>query len=140
MGGGASADEIWNCPSGEDARLAFISGEAKNWPNYSEGPGARVQRQHPDTALVPHAKFIDMGDRTFGVCQYYSHIGHTITFGKTGLTKASIKKKSKFYWRKEYTESYPKDDRPGREMMEVCMEKKKKQASPSIKCSFILPD
>ncbi len=58
LGTPALADEIWSCPDGEFARKAYISGEIKTWPYYTDGPGARVQRQFPDTALTAHAKFI----------------------------------------------------------------------------------
>lgn len=132
------SQEIWNCPDGEFARKAFISGEIKDWPNYTNGHGARVQYQFPDTALIPHAKFVAT-DRTFGaVCQYYNHVGLTATFLVVGAKKTEVS--SPAYWRQEFRNSTPEEDEAGKELMDVCMVRVKNLAKPSIACPFILRD
>jgi len=134
----AYADEIWSCPDGEFARKAYISGEIKTWPYYTDGPGARVQRQFPDTALIAHAKFIVAKRSSGAICQYYSHIGFTGTFYVVGAKKDKVLAPG--YWRQEFRESTPEEDEPGKELMDVCMEKIKGLAHPSIKCSFLIPE
>jgi len=136
LGISASAGELWNCPDGEYARKAYISGEVKNWPYYTDGHGARVQRQFPDTALVAQAKFITLEKSSGAICQYYSHIGLTGTFYVVGATKAEVKLPA--YWRKEFRNSTPEEDKPGEELMDVCMVRVGKLAKPSIACPFIL--
>ncbi len=140
IGVNANAVETWNCPDGERARLAFVSGEITKWPNYTEAGGARVQRQYPKTAFVAQAKYVDLGDKYFGVCQYYNHIGLTVTFGSLNLEKADKKFNGEAYWRKEYTESKPENDKLGQEMLEVCMQNENGLAYPSINCSFLTKD
>jgi hypothetical protein len=143
-----SEDRIWSCPDAQTARAAFADGSARDWPNYTDGAGARVQRQHPDTAFIgAQAKFIDWGDRTGAICQYYSHIGYVFTMvamdlGRqpdVGACKSGISS-DKPCWRKEYTESHEKDDQPGKELINVCMQIIDGEAFPSPDCPFTLPE
>ena len=63
----ATAQQLWNCPDPETARLSFESGEIQDWPNYSESHGARVQRQHPDTAFIgAQAKYLEANGGDLG--------------------------------------------------------------------------
>lgn len=132
----ASAGELWNCPDGEFARKAYISGEIKDWPYYTDGHGARVQRQFPDTALIAQAKFIMANGKPGAICQYYSHIGLTGTFYVIGATKSEVK--SPAYWRKEFRNSTPEEDKVGEELMDVCMVQVDEVAKPSVACPFII--
>ncbi|MEQ9505508.1 MAG: hypothetical protein RLO80_04505 [Hyphomonas sp.] len=146
--GSAQAEErVWVCPDTGTAKAAFTDGSARDWPNYSDGAGARVQRQHPDTAFIgAQAKFIDWGDRTGAICQYYSHIGYVFTMvamdlGRqqdTGTCEPGVSSETPC-WRLEYTESFEKDDQPGKEQMNVCMEVIDGESFPSPGCPFTLP-
>lgn len=133
----AHADEIYKCPTADYAKAAFESGEVDEWPNYHPGASARVQKQHPDTAIIAaQAKFIKSEKGAFALCQYYTHIGMLITTG------FYVKEKGEGvdggYWRSEYKESLPEQDVKGKEMLDVCMEKKGNVAIPSVKCEFTL--
>lgn len=114
--------------------MAFISGEARSWPNYSEGPAARVQRQHPNTALLAHAKHIDWDSRGGAICQYYNHIGFLMTTVQLDYDRAVANAPD--YWREEYVESTAHEDRPGKEMMFVCMRREGDLDVPSAACRF----
>ena len=126
------------CPDGEIARQAFQSEDAKNWPNYSDGLASRVQRQHPQTALMAQAKFIDWDERSVGLCQYYNHVGLVFTFAFSDASKKETGDES--FWRREWTESFPEQDKPGQEMMEVCMERSGNLETMSVRCGFDLPE
>ena len=130
----ASAEESLICPSSEAGRVAFASGEAKLWPNYSEGTAARVQRQHPDTGLWAQAKFIGLGADKVALCQYYSHVGLVMTAAYVGYEIAEVVDGA--YWREEFVEGSEDMDRPGREMLDVCMKKIDGVAFPSTDCLF----
>lgn len=133
--GTAQANDVWHCPDGEYARKAIISGEVETWPNFSPGPGMRVQKQHPKTALMGHAKLFEGKNGIAAVCQYYSHIGYVITMVTRIESKHKIKGKA--YWRKEYIESHAKDD-PENPLMEVCMIDKDGLAHMSTECGLII--
>ncbi|MEM1381556.1 MAG: hypothetical protein AAGH41_13125 [Pseudomonadota bacterium] len=122
------------CPSASDAQAAFVSGSASEWPNYTEGPGARVQRQYPDTVLTAQAKFVPLDENGAAVCQYSNHVGWVITTALLGATKGDTIRTS--YWRSEFTGSDPSQDQPGRETVDVCMKKQRRQAVPSVGCAF----
>ena len=136
--GTAVADTPWHCPDGEFARAAFETGEAQSWSNYSVADGGRVQRQYPKTRLTAQSKFIDWNNSTFGICQYYSHIGLVYQFGGLRLQKAEITGEA--YWRTEYVSSSEDLDKEGHEMMDVCMEDENGVAAPSIACGFLIPE
>jgi hypothetical protein len=130
----AIAAEPLICPSPETGRMAFASGEAKSWPNYSEGTAARVQRQHPDTGLWAQAKFIGWNADKVALCQYYSHVGLLMTVAYVGYDIAEVVDGA--YWREEFVEGSEDLDRPGREMLQVCMKKEDSVAYPSTDCRF----
>ncbi|NNC37296.1 MAG: hypothetical protein EX271_10220 [Acidimicrobiales bacterium] len=131
-------DTVWNCPDGEYARKAIISGEVEDWPYFSPGPGMRVQKQHPKTALTGQAKYIEGNGTSGAICQYYSHIGFVITMYAIGAKKHKINDES--YWREEYKESSPEQDEPDNPMMEVCMVNKDDLAYMSVGCPFLLSE
>jgi hypothetical protein len=137
----ASEDaEVWHCPAPEVAKAAFADGSAAEWPNYSEGAAARVQRQHPDTAIVAaQAKFIAADDHTAAICQYYTHIGVLFMMLGLGPVQAPLDEGGAD-WREEYTESHVHQDKPGKEMMSVCVRNIDGEAFPSTDCGFTLPD
>jgi hypothetical protein len=147
-GPAVAEDRIWFCPDAQTAKAAFADGSARDWPNYTDGAGARVQRQHPDTAFIgAQAKFIDWGDRTGAICQYFSHIGFVFTIVAMDLDRQSDigtcqpgVSSDQPCWRKEYTESYEKDDQPGKEQMNVCVQIIDGEAFPSPNCPFTLPE
>lgn len=128
------ANTTWSCADAETARQAFADGSASEEPNYSEGPAARVQRQHPDTGMIGQAKFIEGNQRTAGICQYYNHIGWIYTTVRLDSFKLPVD--APIGWRNEYRESYPEQDKAGEEMMEVCMEETNGLFWPSVKCGF----
>lgn len=124
----------WSCPNDEFARKAIISGEIETWPHFIAGPAMRVQKQHPNTAILAHAKYIEANNTTGAICQYYNHIGIVATFFALEATKA--KTHDNAYWRWEYTASTPEEDDPEQQMMEVCMVDKNSLAHMSVGCSF----
>ena len=130
-------DVVWNCPDGEYARKAIISGEAKTWPYFSPGPGMRVQEQHPNTALSAQSKYLEGNGKSAAVCQYYNHIGYVATILAIGAKKHVPSEGS--YWRKEYSESLPENDDPNNPMMDVCMTNEEDLAIMSIGCAFLIP-
>lgn len=126
----------WLCPGEEYARNAIETGDAASWPNYSEGPGMRVQRQHPQTGLWALAKYIAWSDQQIGICQYYNSVGHVATMlvpveGR-GLPGED------FQWRMEWSETDPGSDREGREMLETCVENRDGSQWPGVGCAFII--
>lgn len=129
------ANTTWSCADVETARKAFADSSASLEPNYTEGPAVRVQRQHPDTGMIGQAKFIGGSQGAAGICQYYNHVGWIYTTVRRVAAKSPVEDPDG--WRREYTESYPEQDRPGREMMEVCMEEKNGLFWPSVKCGFV---
>lgn len=131
----ALANTIWSCADAETARQAFLDRSANLEPNYTEGPAARVQRQHPDTGMIGQAKFIDGNQRTAGICQYYNHIGWIYTTVRLNYTKLPVD--TPVGWRSEYRESYPEQDKAGEEMIEVCMEERDGLFWPSVGCGFV---
>jgi hypothetical protein len=131
------ASETYQCPDAAYAKTAFETEEIKQWPNFSVGPATRVQLQHLDTAIIAaQAKFIQSEKGNFAVCQYYTHIGLLITTGFFVKEKGTIVGSA--YWRSEYRESAPEQDKKGEEMMDVCMEKKDGLSFPSVDCKFVL--
>lgn len=131
-------ETVWNCPDGEFARKAIISGEVDSWPHFTPGPGMRVQKQYPETALKGQAKYIEGNGTSAAVCQYYNHIGYVITMLGVGAKKHKINDAS--YWREEFKESAPEQDDPDNPMMEVCMMNEDDLAFMSVACSFLLPE
>lgn len=129
-------DMVWNCPDGEYARKAIISGEVEDWPYFSPGPGMRVQKQYPKTSLTGQAKYIEGNGTSGAICQYYSHIGFVITMYAIGAKKHDISDES--YWREEYKESNPEQDDPENPLMEVCMVDKEGLAHMSVGCPFLV--
>ena len=143
----ATAQQLWNCPDPETARLSFESGEIQDWPNYSESHGARVQRQHPDTAFIgAQAKYLEANGRTGAICQYYNHIGLVSTMialdvkKNPSTTSCESECTAGAYWRSEFRESSPDLEEPGKEQMEVCMENRGGLSYPSVACGFLVPD
>lgn len=126
----------------EIARQQFASNSLSKLPNYAEGPGARVQRQHPDTHLFGQAKYVSANDgRSFGLCQYFNHVGWVAVFGVAVVGTReplqgceSAECRSKPWWRTEYVESDPADEKT----MQVCMVERDGEAFPSLGCGFIL--
>lgn len=134
----SAADKTWNCPSGEYAREAIISGDVESWPYFTPGPAMRVQKQFPKTALSGQAKYIERNGTTGAICQYYNHVGFAITMYAIGATK--IEPSDGAYWRKEYSESSPENDDPKNPMIEVCMVDKDGLSHLSVGCGFKLPE
>ncbi len=142
------AEEAWSCPDAEAGQEDFYDGTMQKWPNYSEAAGSRVQHQHTNSAFVAaQAKYIDWGDRTAGLCQYYNHIGlvtsSMVMDAKrvdTVATCTELPCPSGPYWRYEFVESTPEQDKPGQEQMLVCMEDREGLAYPSAGCGFISPE
>lgn len=128
---------VWHCPDGEYARAAIISGEVKTWPYFSAGPGMRVQKQYPETALSGQSKYIESNGTSGAVCQYYSHIGVVATMFAIDAKKHDTNDAG--YWREEYKETLPEQDDPDNPMMEVCMIDKEGLAHMSIGCPFLVP-
>lgn len=126
----------WLCPGEEYARNAIETGDAASWPNYSEGPGMRVQRQHPQTGLWAQAKYIAWSDQQIGICQYYNSVGHVATMlvpvegrGRPGQD---------YQWRTEWTETDPASDREGQETLETCVEDRDGTQWPGVGCAFLI--
>ena len=145
----AHGNHEYRCIDEEEARQLFLSGELAKANNYSESAGARVQRQHPETHMFAHAKYIDHGDGTDTamICSYSNHVGLVAMYmavnAKT-LTPIESDCETKRcrrnpYWRKEYIKSYPHQDAAGKEQVYVCMVDKGGVSYPSRKCMFVLP-
>jgi hypothetical protein len=140
--------EDWSCPTAEEGRGLFLKGIMAEWPNYAEADGARVQRQHPQTAFIAaQAKHIDWNGRDAAICQYYNHIGlvaSSVVIGAKRHPETSICKTetcvSKAYWRNEFTYSSPDLDKAGQEQMLVCMENRDGLSFPSAACRFQTKD
>ena len=133
----AHAEEmVWNCPDGEYARKAIISGEVDTWPNYSSGHGMRVQKQYPETALLGQSKYIEGNETRAAIWQYYNHIGTVAAMIVFSAKKQNTDETS--YWREEHKESFPEQDDPENPMMDVCMTHRDGLAHMSVGCSFLV--
>ena len=143
VAGAANAQAELICPSEEVAREQFTSRALSQYPNYSEGGGARVQHQHPSTHLFGQAKHIAREGRgAVGFCQYSNHVGLVATFavrieGTTAPLHGcdSAECRSKPWWRTEYVESDPADEM----LMQVCVVDRGGETFPSIGCRFKIP-
>ena len=129
---------VWSCPDGEFAKQAINSGEVQQWPYFSAGPGMRVQKQHPNTAVTGQAKYLESNGKTGAVCQYYNTAGFVFTIIAIGAKKYQLTEGA--YWRKEYTEPLPENDDPNNLMTDVCMIDKSGSAHMSIGCTFAVPE
>jgi hypothetical protein len=138
--GAANAQAELSCPSEEVAREQFTSRVLSQYPNYSEGGGARVQHQYPSTHLFGQAKHIAREGRgAVGLCQYSNHVGLVVTFAVPiegtieplhGCDSAECR--SKPWWRTEYMESDPADEK----LMQVCVIDRNDETFPSSDCRF----
>lgn len=138
----ALAQEPLGCLTEETARQQFASNSLSHLPNYTEGAGARVQRQHANTHLFGQAKHVAIsGGPSLGFCQYSNHVGLVVTYGfriagtldpLQGCRSAECRANP--WWRTEYVESDPAD----KKLMQVCMVERDGQAFPSLGCRFIL--
>jgi len=92
-----------------------------------------------------HAKYIEVGDRSLGICQYTSHVGVVAAYvmqdvyadagdGDCGSRYCV----QDAYWRKEWAESSEAEDKPGFEHIYTCMRDRDDVASPSGACGFSL--
>jgi hypothetical protein len=136
------------CVDAETIRADIANGFIPDEQRYElPGAGWRVQQQHPNTALYASLKRIEVEGRPPGtMCQYSSHVG--VVYMRIYLT-ANIDPDQLCqsepcgpgpYWRAEWTESAPEQDRPGMEMMWVCTrEDAAGRALPSRGCRFYLP-
>lgn len=128
---------LWNCPGGEQARLAIIDGSVQGWPNYSPGPGMRVQMQYPQTGLRAHAKFTQSEEFQGAICQYYNSVGLVVTM--VAFVEGRAEPANGAYWREEWAETRPENDRPGAEMIETCVVERDGVVWPSRACPFLVP-
>jgi len=131
--------------SAEMSRL-FQAGDTSRLPNYSESTGARVQRQHPNTFLVAQSKYINWNNKPAAICQYSNHVGIVSNFLLGGVTADATDGAcddgsctNGSYWRSEWTETFEKDDKPGREQIYVCVKDIEGAAIPSGDCRFNRP-
>ena len=136
-------DPIEECMDPEIARAFFAAQGLAAMPNYTEGPGSRVQRQHPQTYMYGQAKFIKQTDGGFAICSYSNHVGWVAIYGdKIHVPTVKVTKcekpdcESLPRWRLEYSESSPDQDRPGQEQLHVCVENKGSVEHPSFGCRF----
>lgn len=134
------------CLSNADMAARFQSGDTAGLPNYTTSAGARVQRQHPNTALIGQTKFIDWDGMTVGMCMYSNHVGLVASFALRGVLADAGDEAcddgsclNGAYWRSEWTETLPEDDRPGKEQLYVCMNNLGQTAIPSTDCLFNRP-
>ena len=142
--GQAQEDNYFQCPTGSQAIEWFADGRLSELPNYSESAGARVQRQHPDTRMFAQAKFIFWDERSVGICQYSNHVGVVAQIALAdAVTDAHDDKCDNgsclngSYWRSEWAESLPEQDKLGREQLHVCMQDIEGVNYPSIGCRFL---
>ena len=82
--------------------------------------------------------------KTVGICQYSNQLGIVANFSIRGVgadaadgacDDGSCADGS--YWRAEWTETFEKDDRPGREKIKVCVKDVEGIAVPSRTCRFL---
>jgi hypothetical protein len=138
----AHAQQSLGCLSEEAAREQFKSGELAKLPNYTAGPGARVQQQHPDTYMFGQAKHLGEGTAMpFVFCQYSNHVGLVAMFGVPVESTLQPLKGCDFgacrtepWWRTEYVESDPADSK----LMQVCVIDRDGQSYPSVGCRFVM--
>ena len=136
-------EELNQCMEDEIARAFFATGALVAMPNYTEGPGARVQRQYHQTHMYGHAKFIGSSESGFAACAYSNHVGWVFIYGDKSVTPKRLDIdcdsdacKADPHWRLEFMESSPDLDKPGQEQIYVCVETKKGLDFPSIGCHF----
>lgn len=134
------------CLGNADMAARFVSGDTASLPNYATSVGARVQRQHPNTALIGHTKYIDYENMPVGICVYSNHVGVVASFALRGALAdagdgacddGSCLKGA--YWRSEWIETDAEADRPGKEQLYVCMNNLGQTAIPSTDCLFNRP-
>jgi hypothetical protein len=140
--GAAHAQEDLGCLPEGAVREDFAAGRLSDMPNYREGPGARVQQQHPATNLSGQAKHLGGdGRQAYVFCQYSNHVGWVVMFGVpvagttdpiTGCTTEACRAKP--WWRTEYTESDPTDTK----QLQVCVVERDGVVYPSTGCRFIV--
>ena len=135
------------CLTNAEMTARFNTGETDRLPNYSQGAGARVQRQYPNTALIGQAKYINWDGKSLGLCLYSNHVGVVASFALRGaLADADDEAcddgscQNNAYWRSEWAESREEDDRPNREQIYVCMNDLGQAAIPSTDCYFNRPE
>lgn len=137
----ADAQDAMFCPGEDAVRVAFASGDVGAYPNYAEGGGARVQKQHPDTYIFGQAKTVAQNEgATVGICQYSNHVGVVAMFAM--IVKGTVDPlegcpehacRAKPWWRTEYVESDPADWT----LMQVCVVDRNGLAMPSVGCGFL---
>lgn len=135
-----------SCLSNADMSARFRSGQLDGLPNLVIGVGARVQNQHPDTALIGQSKYIDFERVPVGICIYSNHVGVVASFALRGALADAGDGAcddgscvNGAYWRSEWIEIREEDDKPGKEQLYVCMNNLGQTAIPSIDCLFNRP-
>jgi len=129
------------CPSGEEGRRIFNSGELTDRPGYFESAGSRVQREHPNTHIFGHAKFYGFMNQVS--CTYSNHVGLVFVVRKFGVTQ----RKSDFcddetcrirpHWRSEWMRSKPEQDQKEMTHLDVCVVERDGLDHPSTECAFV---
>jgi len=130
----AFAADTEKCMPDMEARMMLKTNTAQSLPAYGEGPAIRVQRQHMNTALTPHTKYLPVNEGGVMICQYYNHVGWAFQYGyKVG---DKITPPEGVFWREDYMNSKPAQDKTGSVFIDVCMAKKEGSEYPSILCEF----
>ena len=140
----ASPSMITFCLGSNEMLDLFLKGETENIPRYSESAGARVQRQFPKTHVYLHAKYIERGDRSIGICQYSNHVGIVANYVLNGAwaDAADGDCSGEYcarggYWRQEWRETSEADDVEGQEYIYTCMrDNQDGRVFPSGQCGF----
>ena len=140
----AAPPEIISCLGTARLLEVFSKGEAERLPNYTESAGARVQRQFPNTHLYLHAKYIERGDKSIGICQYSNHVGVVSNYVLNGVWADAADGEcggnhcvNGGYWRQEWIETLEAEDVEGEEYIYTCMyDTEDGRAFPSGRCGF----
>ena len=139
---------VISCLNADKLKDLFRNDGTIGLPHYREDVGARVQRQHPDTFMYLHTKYVAPEGRHLGICQYSNNVGIVAIYfvvnvqaDATDGTSGADFCVGGAHWRKEWAESFEKDDKPGLEYTYTCMKDGESgQALPSGACGFSIPN